>query len=343
MTRDEIMLFREARPDVPPYDPHAKAQARARLLAAAGGEAKTTPARQARRRSGPMTTRRRFLAVAALTTGVAVGVTVVQGVELPGGAEPGGSGGRVSLRPVADAEDLAANAALKAAAEPDDRPRPGQWSYVKTVLASSSKGSGGRLFGPPDRRLTIERWTSADGRRIAISQDGGPLEFGEDGPAHGVSPRSDYPYLLSLPTDTGALLAEIHRGIEREGGWPSERRDQRAFEVIEIYLRDVVLPARVRAAMYGALTKIPGVEYEAGAADIVGRPGVTLHLLAEGYLRYEVMIDPRTYEYLGFRYVAVRDHRTQGLDGESHVRKGQILGWGGMAESGIVDEAGRRP
>jgi hypothetical protein len=285
---------------------------------------------------------RRLLAVGALTAAAAVGITVVQGIGPGDPAAPGGSGGRIVLGPVANAEDLAANAARKAAAEPDGRPRPGQWSYVKTVLASSSQGVGGALNGPPDRRVTTERWDSVDGSRTA-SLVGGRLEVRDlDAMERAASPRHDYPYLMSLPTDADALLAEVYRQVDQEGGDATGRHD-RAFQIIEVWMRDAALPPRLRAAMYGALAEIPGVRYEAKAADIAGRRGVTLYRIVEGYLRSEIMVDPDTYAYLGFRFIAVRDHVSRGLDAERRSRKGQILGWGGLLGAAIVDKPGLRP
>ncbi|MFI0406371.1 hypothetical protein ACH34S_10710 [Actinomadura sp. 3N508] len=45
---------------------------------------------------------------------------------------------------------------------------------------------------------------------------------------------------------------------------------------------------------------------------------------------------------MGHRATAVRNHTTKGDDGESHFKKGQILGWSATLRAAIVDKAGQR-
>jgi hypothetical protein len=343
MSPDEITTFREARPAATPYDPGARARLRARLV----DEATAAPrAHQLRR------VRRRIVTVGALTTALVVGITVVQNVDLSGGpaggsTTPGELRTPLLLGPVANAEDLAHAAAVQAAAEPDTRPRPDQWSYAKSVLADSSQGSGGSLFGPPDRRVTVERWSRVDGKQSAIIDKGRLQIRNLSAMEQSGSPRSDYPYLLSLPDDSDALLDQVYKVVDSEGGQKpaDEARASRAFQIIDVFMRDSALPLKLRAAMYGALAKIPGVRYEAKAADIQGRPGVTLYRIEEGYLRSEIMVNPKTYEYMGFRFIAIKNHVSQGTDergAQDVTKKGQILGWGGLLKATIVDRAGQR-
>jgi hypothetical protein len=119
----------------------------------------------------------------------------------------------------------------------------------------------------------------------------------------------------------------------------AEERDSRAFELISLWMRDAVLPPRTEAAMYGAAAAIPGVRYEARAADLGRRPGVTLYRVADGYLRSEIIVDPKTYSYLGFRAIAVQDHREEGL---RPVKRGQIIGWGSLMTATFVTKPGAR-
>ncbi|MEU5877731.1 CU044_5270 family protein [Spirillospora sp. NPDC047279] len=319
MTTDEITTFRDARPEAGPYDPDAKARARARLL---DGEAapRRRPFRFPR-----LTSAQGLLAVGAATAVLVAGPTLAI-KNLGGDGKP--APGKVLAQKKAD-----------------DRPRPGQWAYLKTVTASSSKGVGGSLFGPPDRRVTSERWRSVDGKQVASLRKG-RLSVTPETVQPGMSPRSDYPYLLSLPTDSAALRAEIEKTVDAEYGpnkaTPAERA-ARAFEIIEIYLRDAALPSRLRHAFYSVLQNLPGVKYEAKAVDILDRPGVTFYRVNEGYLRSEIMIDPSTYQYLGFRAIAIKTHVSQGDDRDLRSKKGQILGWGGLAQATLVDHPGQRP
>ncbi|WP_067488977.1 CU044_5270 family protein [Actinomadura hibisca] len=324
MTRDEITLLRAARPEAAAYDPEAKARLRARLVVATDG-----PEPRAARR-----TRRRFLVAGALTAVAAAGVVAVPAMDLSGPGTPGKPAKPLVLGPVASAASLADNAARTAVAQGPDVMRPGQWGYVKTVLASSSKGVGGSLNGPPDGRMTTEEWRKADGSKVARYFEGRLEVTGGFG-------AYAYPELVKLPTDPQAMLAEVRRRVAAEGA--PVAADERAFQTIEIMMRDVPLPLKTRAALYGALAKQPGVRFEARAADILGRRGVTLYRI-DGHIRSEIMVDPKTYAYLGFRFVVVKPHRDTNEHGvERRYKPGQILGWGGAATMAAVERAGDRP
>ncbi|MQY05654.1 hypothetical protein ACRB68_37310 [Actinomadura sp. RB68] len=75
------------------------------------------------------------------------------------------------------------------------------------------------------------------------------------------------------------------------------------------------------------------------SADIAGREGVTLYRDQGGYLRGEVFVGPAGYAYLGFRFRALRDHAEPGLE---PVRRGQIIGWGGVLKAGYVAGPGKK-
>ncbi|MEV0830286.1 hypothetical protein [Nonomuraea rubra] len=68
---------------------------------------------------------------------------------------------------------------------------------------------------------------------------------------------------------------------------------------------------------------------------------MTLYRVHEGYLRDEIFVDPETYEYLGYRTIVVRDFEQPGA--YDSVKKGQLLGWGSVIASGVVDRPGLRP
>ncbi|MFG2003764.1 CU044_5270 family protein [Spirillospora sp. NPDC048911] len=334
MSDDEITIFRDARPEVPPYEPAAKARARARLLDAR--------AQRSRRsfRLPRLTSAQGLLAVGAATAVLVAGPTLL--IKNLGKDDGPGRPGRSQV--------------FGAGAAKDDRPRPGQWSYTKHLDASSSKGTGGALFGPPDVRSIRESWRSVDGKQTAFMEKGklktramnGVERRSGGGTSQAVvnsSPPSDYPYLLSLPAEPAALLAEIGRIIDKEYGREKPtagQRTARTFEIMEIFLRDAALPLKQRSAMYGALRTLPGVKFEQKAADIAGRRGVTFYIIEEGYLRRETMFDPVTFQYLGFRAIAIRDHVNKALDGERLYKKGHILGWSGLIKVGFVDKPGQR-
>ncbi|HEX2315635.1 MAG TPA: CU044_5270 family protein, partial [Thermomonospora sp.] len=269
----------------------------------------------------------RLGAVVAVTATAVAGVAVVQNAR---------DSDRGSTGPLVTVSTPAAKS---------DRPRPDQWSYLKGIAVGSSGGVGGMLFGEPDQRRTYERWVSADGTRTATRDKNGRLRIDPVSSMPGMSPPSGYPYILKLPTSADALLAHLDRVLDKEGGRgeSTEARASRMFQIMEIWMREVAIPADLRAAMYEALGRIPGVRFENRAADVAGRPGVTFHRFEEGYLRTEIMIDPRTQAYMGYRVVAVRDHVSRGTDGERRIAKGHILGWGAVVRTAIVDRPGERP
>ncbi|MEU8803866.1 CU044_5270 family protein [Spirillospora sp. NPDC048819] len=347
MTTEEITLFREGRPDVAEYDPVAKARLRVRLL----GEAPAPAAR-------PWPGHRRLLLAGALAAAVAAAGVVV-GVHGDQDSEP------LALRPLGGPQDLAHNAALVAASKPVPEIGKTQWAYLKTVYAETQEGGGRPVFGTPKKTLTRELWRRTDGKRFAVVQDG-RLRVAE-----GSKYDPTYPELLSLPTDPKAVLATVYKTIDAEytrrlAEWSkpipddlpertrekharmkkrkpepptTEERNSRAFELITLSMRDAVLPPKIEAALYGAAAAIPGVRYEPKAADLGHRRGVTLYRVENGYLRREIIVDPKTYAYLGFRAIVVKDHREPGL---LPVKQGQITGWGALMTASFVPKPGSR-
>lgn len=151
------------------------------------------------------------------------------------------------LGPVADAADFADRAAAQAATEPAWTIRPDQWSYVKDLRARSSKGVGGSLFGPPDRRVTIESWKSADGKKTAGLVKGKVKISGQPQWSPGSSPRMDYPFLIALPTDPVALRDFVFEHVRDEAPGQRLTEDElaaRSFEIIEIWRGDRRCPLR---------------------------------------------------------------------------------------------------
>ncbi|KAB2340540.1 RNA polymerase sigma factor [Actinomadura rudentiformis] len=62
------------------------------------------------------------------------------------------------------------------------------------------------------------------------------------------------------------------------------------------------------------------------------------------YQRTEIMIDPKTYAYLGERTVAIKNHTSTGTDGTWSVKKGAVLNLETRTASGrFVDRPGEVP
>ena len=270
------------------------------------------------------------------------------------------------LRPVANVQDVADNAALLADGEPAWTAEPTQWGYVKSLRARTDSGEW--LRGMPAVTNTHEQWRRLDDKAFAT------IEKGRLKVSKGSEFEVPYPYLLALPTDADQLLARIYETVDAEntrnrasflrsaqeraenrGKTPEEakrlaeeslpdftpeHRDRWAFQMIAMGMGDAALPPRLRAAMYGAMAKIPGVRYEAKSTDLLKRRGITLYHVLDGYLRDEIFINPKTYAYLGYRTIVVKDHQ----DGPfATMKRGEIHNWDALIKAAVVDKAGQRP
>jgi hypothetical protein len=112
---------------------------------------------------------------------------------------------------------------------------------------------------------------------------------------------------------------------------------------IEALMQNVVLPPRLLAGLYGVLARDPAVHFDRSVSDIAGRTGAGFYTVQEDYLKEEIVINPRTYAYMGYQDVAVRAHTSVGTDMTSHFHKGQVLGWEARLASRIVQRAGQLP
>ena len=231
------------------------------------------------------------------------------------------------------------------AAEPT--PRPHQWVYTKELRVES----GG---GKPSR---IEHWIRVDGKKFinAVSERrtaGAPKVRRErmqwrqlrssrcPGMPEGIRPAvglgAFFPDPSAVPTDPDGLLAAVYQLVKDPDCAPIPVGDtvqDRAFMLIDGMLQ-TVQPAEVRAALYQALAKIPGVTVVQGVTDAAGRRGVAFVRAAaiegpgsSGWLRLEIILDRDTYHYLGARHVVTRDHHIANVGGPggTRFRTGQVL------------------
>ena len=252
-----------------------------------------------------------------------------------------------------------------AAAVPGRPPKPGEWVAVRQEYADSSQGSGGFIFGPPDERKISLAWYRADLCAVAsvpavpaslppATTVSGKLTIDDvnymgPGCAPGVTlggwKSVSYSYLSSLPTDPAALEPVLLAGDPPGGLIPT--REDAIFDAIYALLtagepQGVVVPPKLQAALYRVLQQLPGVHFEA-AADLAGRTGLGFWMVREGYLKQEIVIDPVTYAYMGFKDVAIKDHALTGTDGTQYVKKGHVMGWAALLGSAIVSRPGQLP
>jgi hypothetical protein len=199
--------------------------------------------------------RRVFLAAGAVGAAAALVLGLIAGLAGTS-TRPGVSPGQTSLT-VRFVADRAAAAALGQPAV-----RPGQWVY--RLIQYKQTGFPGL---PADG--TEATWTTADG----TSGHGGGRTILP------LLPAPPYADLGSLPSSPAAL--ERYLADRPVSGFPGLRTNDeaaKAFDQIMGLLWNYVLPPKLTAELYRALTDIPGVTVNAHATDIAGRPGIAFAL-----------------------------------------------------------------
>jgi hypothetical protein len=321
---------------------------------------------------GPRVRRRGLRVAAAVAAAVAVGAAGFIGFAASGG--PGrpsviawsGRPTALSADPVypglgrARTEAQLVDFATRAATiSPGRAPGPHDWIFVKTEAADSSAGSGGFLFGPPDRRIINLNWIRADWRQYASLNVHVHASLPASAVVHGkiqISPGGGgtlggwksirYSYLRSLPTDPARLESVILADNKPRMPWYVKSHNVAIFSAISTLLQGETegawIPPKLAATMYRVLRLLPGVHFEAGT-DLAGRSGIGLYMVIDGWYKQELVINPDTYTFMGAKTVAVKAHVDVATDGTRHIRKGQVLGWQALLESAIVRHPGQLP
>jgi hypothetical protein len=290
-----------------------------------------------RRASQPVLLRKAWLAAAAAVAVAAAGIGVYESVPGHRSAHTVSSGAPVIGFQQAYSQGLAANevelvnyATRAAAMTPASVPGPRDWMYMNVL-------EKGPFIGP--HGYDDETWTEVGTGRVAIFIHG-KLSYGygcgtatQDGwPG---SCRNLYQYLAALPVKAAKLrhivLANNHSQAVA------------AFGSIMFLMNDFPLPARFQAELYAVLASLPGVRFDRSVADAAGRRGIGLYVIQDG-LKREVIINPRTYAYMGLLWVAV-EARTQHGTSPSvfHQRKGSVQASNAILGSGIVTTPGQLP
>jgi hypothetical protein len=284
---------------------------------------------------------RRVAVAGALSVTLAAGLTLA---EVFSAGETGTGNGPVGLLPaatVANATELGDRAAR--AVENDPAPRPTQWMYLKTLL---------RTF-PPAANQTKEFWKRVDGERVATS-NGGALVFHRGRKFPFLAPR--------IPADPDKALAFFREEVAKLSYTSGEGRtkprssrleNEAVFGMIQQTLRTEPLSPEVQAVLYRTLPKIPGVELVHDIKDVSGRPGIAFGMTAFGRaafgaIRSEIVLDARTFRYLGSQSVAMTDLPAKSLGDNSPdtafpgAKAGSVLDGDATLARSIVDRPGER-
>jgi hypothetical protein len=314
--------------------------------------------------------RGRVVAAAAGLTLVAVlGAAVLVARQLPQERAP--------AAPTANAAELADRAATAVAAQSVPTPGPHQWAYTKELRVEH----GGH------KPWTWERWIRVDGKKYVSADNNDlraarvsdmPREQKRCPPAEGVvglgaagharrvlreqqAPVRPavglgrfFPNPAAVPTDPDGLLAAVYQLVENPDCLPilgGDNVQDRAYLLIDVMLQ-AVQPPEVRAALYRALARIPGVTVAQGATDAAGRRGVAFTRAASiefsgssSWLRLEIILDNDTYRYLGARYIVTRDYFLPDVPSGkgTRFRKGQVLISTAQLALAVVNAPCQRP
>jgi hypothetical protein len=319
---------------------------------AAGHEPVAAPAARDRRRAG-----RRDRAgfarwtprLAAAAVAVVAVVATVQVVDVGPAAVRDRAGGGAP----ANAAELGALAAKAVRDVPGPYPKPGQWVYIKTLVAHDA---GSRVEQedesvrvvpfPASPPRAVEWWSKAgkpgEGTSSVTNREGNALV----GPPliQGVS----YPDLPSLPTDPDRLRKAIY-DYQRQHGFGGAETWPATFRLIAEMLGSLLMPPELQAAMFQAMAEIPGVTVVQDTVDAAGRRGIALALV-DDQVRREVILEKGTYRYLGLASIVASDHDVEHccFPGKHRViklpmREGQVLYQTARLALALVDGPPKQP
>ena len=243
------------------------------------------------------------------------------------GFRPGPSQG--VARNATELVDFAARSAAKA---PVFVPAARDWEYIHMLSKGPYMGPAG-YQSKSWQQVGFGRTATLMHGRLSYGRGGGKGAQLQGWPGNTTDL---YRYLASLPARPGALrrviLANNHLN-------PSA-----AFNAIMNLMNDFPLPPRFQAELYAVLAGLPGTRFDPSATDAAGRTGIGLYMIENGFMKEEIIINPRTYLYMGLLWIAVKAHTEHGTNpAVVHLHKGSIEGWNAMLGSGIVSRAGQLP
>jgi len=300
-------------------DERAYHRAKAELLVAAGGR---EPAQEPVRTAAPKRRRWAWWAASAGTVAAMVAsVLVVQTVQLDN-----------AVPSAAAVEQL--NWAAAKAVSVDEPLAPGQYRYIATHawwMASMNEYSYLaenllETWVPADEKQDwlwrrdvtgARKWVS--GTEQEAREAGFPIDEAgwpegewrapcgdwfaeEEGREPCATPGSwqvpNAEFLASLPRDTDELYDRLRADTEDRGQDP----DLEMVVYVADVLRTGLVPADLRAALYRALAKVPGLQITEQVANLDGVHGTAYGISAKGQ-RHDVIVDPGTGQFIGERQV----------------------------------------
>ncbi len=254
---DELQLIAERTGSVPLAESGALGSARARLMTEIAATDTETVV--------PLKNRRRWAWTGVGVVGLAAAITATVALAPVE---------QVGLEPPAAAADpvvVLRSAAAAALKSPDAPPKPDQFVYTKTKQPDGERESWLSADGTHDGLIKM-----ADGKSFPLPgcRNGRAQAYKGEEPLKGVTEAcTPTPgYRADLPTDAEAMFAYLNAdNADHSGG----KGDYNAMgkDVVAL-VNETYLPPAVRAALFRAAAKVPGLRAVDHAKDGAGRPGV---------------------------------------------------------------------
>ncbi|GAA4993695.1 CU044_5270 family protein [Streptomyces siamensis] len=326
MNVDEMKDVREFRAGAPKPDRARLAEGRDRLSSAAG-----------RGRGGRLRADWRLAAVGAAAALTAVAV-LASGL---------GGGGHSDVEPTVPAGTRTVQGSVKEVleraattverADPSPTPHAGQWIYVKKLSASPGIWPESAAPQPEPEPEPHEHWARyADPR----------FENGKEGDDRSM--RERLRFLDELPDDPAAVLRKV-RAYYPPGKNSHESEAEQDMGALSVLFASQPIPPQALAKLYRALAAVPGAEVtDHLVRDLAGRDALAVGHDEKGQkIRREILIDPHTYQYLGDRWIVVKDYKDTfpGADDtpDRPWKAGDLMFQNAFLATGVVDHKGDRP
>jgi hypothetical protein len=323
---DEMKDVREFRAGAPKPERARLAEGRDRLSSAAG-----------RGRGRRLRADWRLAAVGAAAALTAVAV-------LASGLAGGGHSGAERTVPAATRtvpgsvkEVLERAASTVERTDPPPTPHAGQWIYEKKLSASPGIWPPSAAAQPEPEPEPQEHWARyADPR----------FENGKEGDDRSM--RERLRFLDELPDDPAAVLKKV-RAYYPSGKGNPEPEGEHDMRALSVLFESQPIPPQALAKLYRALAAVPGAEVtDHLVRDLAGRDALAVGHDEKGQkVRREILIDPHTYQYLGDRWLVVKDYKDTfpGADDtpDRPWKAGDLMFQNALLATGVVDHEGDRP
>lgn len=255
-------------------------------------------------------------ALALTVAAVFVWSANTRGVDGPPQKEQAGPAGPAAV----SAEEVLRQAAVRVAQQSDVVPRADQFVFTERVFTGSGSTTDANDNQVPQKLEPQLRqsWDSVDGTRDGLirgrSTTAADWTFTEtvhvcrNGRIKGETMACVTVPMVrpDLPTDAAAMLEYLytHPASKNPGG----DRNAVAFgAAVDLVTRYYLTPA-TKAAVFEALSRLPGVALRTDVADAAGRSGAAVRMstpTSDTKIKGELIFDPKTYAFLGTTDFAV--------------------------------------